>query len=82
MSVKKCKKCKEQINWDDEIYVLETGDIYHEKCVTPYPIAFALYADEDDDDSFIGTTDDTSNTAFMVLYDGDYINDDEEAENE
>lgn len=80
MSVKKCQKCKELIKWDDDIFVLEGGDIYHEKCVATFPIAFALYGDEDDDDSFIGTTDGTSDTAFMRLYSGEYVKDEEDDE--
>ena len=73
--IKRCPECKEEIMWNDDIFIGEDGNGYHKECVTAYPIGYTLFGLDGD---FITNSDDSENMAISVLELGEYNDEVEE----
>lgn len=70
--VLKCAECGEEIVWNEYILRTEDGEVYHDSCVTTYPIGYSIHSLDGD---YLATSDDTEETAFIILSPGEYIDD-------
>lgn len=73
--IKKCAECREEIAWDDNIFVGEDGEAYHAECVTAYPTGYSLFGLSGD---YITQSEDMEDMAICLLDHGEYVDDEED----
>ena len=71
--MEKCKVCSDYFKWDDEVIEVD-DEYYHKDCVTLYPTGYVAFLDDD----FLGETENADGTtAYSILEEGKYIDDED-----
>lgn len=73
--IKQCPECKEEVKWDDDVFIGDNGEAYHKECVTAYPIGYSLFSLDGD---YLAQSEDTDMLAVCVLNNGEYLDEEED----